>query len=121
MKAIITVILLLQFIQAKTQINTVKINCPDNLGFVTNEGVTKACEFYFENENPNIFFVENFRHVDFHELINKDNRKVISRVKLVASDYVAKAYDFIFAYNKDNVLLFYYILKNEQEEKLFEQ
>lgn len=118
MKAIITVILLLQFIQAKTQINIVRLNCPDSIGFITNQGTTRACEFLFENGNPDLFYVEDFSHKDFYNLLYKEDRSKISRVKLVSPKYIPAIHDFVFAYNKQNTLLFYYILKDDNEEKL---
>ena len=120
MKILFIAILLFHFTPAKTQRNVVKINCPDSLGFITNEGVTKSCEFLFQNENPNIFFVENFSHIDFYNVVYKNDKRPISRVKVVFGNYIAKPHDFIFAYTKDNALLFYYILKDQQEEKILQ-
>lgn len=114
--------LILMFISSSnhstSQVNIVTIHCPDTVGFVTNMGVTKACEFIFDNESPNLFYVENFSHQSFHDLIYRNNLKLISRTKLLVPSYVPKIHDFIFAWNKNNKLLFYYILKDHKEEKL---
>ena len=104
----------------RSEIKIVKLNCPDSLGFISNlGGASRACEFYFHSseETPDMFYVENFSHKDFHDLIfNKDKSK-ISRVKLVREDYTSSVHDFIYCINKDNQLLYYYILKDRQEEK----
>ena len=102
----------------KSQINVVKINCPDSLGYITNQGNSRACDFYFYNESPDIFYVEDFSHKDFHNLIFNNQTKLISIAKLVTPTYIAKVHDFIYASNKGNVLLYYYILKDHHEEKL---
>ena len=93
----------------KAQINIIKINCPDSLGFKINQGFSQACEFYFENENPDLFYVEDFSHKDFYNLIYKGDNSKIRRVKLVSSNYIPAIHDFVFAYNKNNTFLFYYI------------
>ena len=95
----------MHFIQAKTQINIVKLNCPDSIGFITNHGNTKACEFLFDNENPDLFYVEDFSHKDFYNLIYKGDNRKISKVKLVTPNYIPAIHDFVFAYNKKNTLL----------------
>ena len=104
----------------RPEIRIVKINCPDSLGFLTNlGGSSRACEFYFHKneETPDMFYVENLRHKDFHDIIfNKDISK-ISRVKLVREAYTSSVHDFIYCINKDDQLLYYYILKDRQEEK----
>ncbi len=101
-----------------SQINVVQINCPDSVGFITNMGASKTCKFVFENENPNLFYVENFTHQNFHDLNYEKDLTLISRSKLVISSYIPKIHDFIYAWNKNNQLLFYYILKDHKEEKL---
>lgn len=99
------------------QINIVQLNCPDSLGFITNMGQTKACEFLFENETPNLFYVENFSHRNFYDLIYKDSVHLLLRGKLIMPGYTANIHDFLFAWNNKKALLFHYILKDHQEEK----
>lgn len=53
----------------------------------------------------------------FYDLIYKNDRNKILRVKLVQKNYNPNVHDFVFTYNKDNALLFYYILKDSAEEK----
>jgi len=74
------------------------------------------CTFYFQNENPNIFYVENFEPQDFYDVVYKNDRSKLARVKLLTSAYIARVHDFIFATNKNETLAFYYILKDSGEE-----
>lgn len=119
MKIIITVVFAVLFLSAKTQINIVKLNCPDSFGFISNiNAVTRNVEFYFHNEKtPDMFYVENFSHQDMQDLIYKNDKSKISRVRLVRENYTASIHDFVYCYNKENQLLFYYILKDWREEK----
>ena len=69
-----------------SNVKTIRLNCPDSLGYVTNTaGPYRACEFYFHHKDPapTIFYVENFTHIDFHELIYKNDKSKIAKVKLV--------------------------------------
>ena len=101
-------------------VKVIKYDCPDSLGYVTNQGgPTRAVTFFLEpDDNPTFYYVENFSPKDFHRLIYQNDTKVISRVKLVQLGYVAKPYHFLYAYNSKNALIFYYILKDQREEKL---
>ena len=74
------------------------------------------CTFYFQNEKPNIFYVENFEPQDFYNVVYKNDRNKLARVKLLTSEYTAHEHDFIFATNKNETLAFYYILKDAVEE-----
>ena len=117
MKTILSLILMFHFLPATAQINVVKFKCADSVRFITNAGSTQDCEFYFDNENPNIFYVENFTHKDFYNVIyNKDETK-LARVKLVTTHYTPSIHDFVYSVNKEHALLFYYILKDSKEEQ----
>ena len=102
-----------------SNLKIVKINCPDSVGYITNlGGLSQACQFYFtKEEKPNIFYVEDFSHDDFYNLVYKDDKSKISRVKLVLENYTPSVHDFIYCYNNSNHLLFYYILKDQHEEQ----
>ena len=84
-----------------SQSNIVKLNCHDSLGFITNQGgASRACEFYFDkNKSPIIFYAKDFSHQDFHNLIYKNDRAKIKRVKVVMGNYQPSVHDFVFAYN----------------------
>ena len=101
----------------------IEYDCPDSLGFITNQrGIDRNVSFFVDpNDSPTFYFIENFTHKDFAKLIQENDVKVLSRVKLVKLGYVAKPYDFLYAYNAKKELLFYYILKDRQEEKLLVQ
>ena len=103
----------------RSEVKTVKINCPDSLGFITNHGIGRTCEFYFlkNEETPDMFYVEDFSHQDFYNTIYKNDKSKITRVKLVRESYTPAIHDFVFCYNKDNQLLFCYILKDWHEKK----
>ena len=104
----------------RSEIKIVKINCPDSLGYITNlGGASRACEFYFHKseETPGMFYVENFSHQDFYDLTFNNDKSKISKVKLVRDSYTPSVHDFVYCINKDDQLMFYYILKDSQEEK----
>jgi len=83
-------------------------------------GAPLDCGFYFENENPDSFNVENFTREDFYNVVYKNDKRKLSRVKLVTPNYTPAVHDFVYATNKADALLFYYIVKDSQEEqKLF--
>jgi hypothetical protein len=71
----------------------------------------------FDNESPDIFYVENFTPQDFYEVVYKEDKSKLARVKLVTPNYTPAVHDFVFATNKNNGLLFYYILKDSHEEQ----
>lgn len=81
---------------------------------------SRSCEFFFlKNEKvPDFFYHENLSHQDFYDFaFNKDYSK-IKMVKLVTEKYVPSVHDFVYCYNQDNEIMFYYILKDSAEEKL---
>jgi len=118
MKIIFSAILLLHFLPANTQkIVIVKFNCADSVRYITNQGPPLDCEFSFDNESPDLFYVENFTHQDFHNVVHKQDKTKLARVKLVTPGYTPAVHDFVFATSKKNVLLYYYILKDSQEEE----
>lgn len=104
-------------------IKVVRFDCPDSLGYVTNQpGISRSVTFFLEpDDNPTFYYVEKFSPKDFFKLIYENDTKVLSRVKLVQLGYVAKPYHFLYAYNSRNALLFYYILKDWEEEELFKR
>ena len=101
-------------------IKVIKYDCPDSLGFITNQhGIDRNVTFFlYPNDSPTFYFVENFTHKDFTKLIKENDTKVISRVKPVKLGYVAKPYDVIYSYNAKEEIMFYYILKDKNEEGL---
>lgn len=101
-------------------IKVIKYDCPDSLGFITNQhGIDRNVTFFLDpNDSPTFYFIENFTQKDFAKLIQENDTKVLSRVKLIKLGYVAKPYDFIYAYNARKKLMFYYILKDRYEEGL---
>lgn len=120
MKIFLIAFLLLQVFAAKSQKDTIRLSCPDSLGFITNLGFSKACEFSLEHANRGIFYVENFSHNDFGDVFYKNDYRKIQRAKLVMKNYMAHVHDFVFSYNKDNGLVFYYILKDTAEEQILQ-
>ena len=104
----------------KSEMKIVKLNCMDSLGFVTNiNSTSSACEFYFHKseETPTMFYIPNLSHDDLYALTFDNDLSKISKVRLVRENHVAAIHDFIYCYNKDNPLMFYYILADQQEEK----
>ena len=109
-----------QIVLPKPEIKIVKLNCPDSLGFVTNiSSTSSACEFYFHKseETPTMLYIPNFSHDDLYSLTFDNDLSKISKGRLVRENHVAAIHDFIYCYNKDNQLMFYYILADHQEEK----
>ena len=104
-------------------IKVIKFDCPDSLGYITNQGgPTRAVTFFLDpDDSPTFYYVENFSPKDFYKLLYENDTKVISRVKLVQLGYVAKPYHFLYAYNSKKALIYYYILKDHREEKLLVQ
>lgn len=121
MKQLLMLLALTVSLQGYSQfIKVVNFDCPDSLGYVTNQGGTsRSVTFFLEpNDSPAFYYVENFTHKDFYKLIYEKDTKVISRVKPIQLGHVAKPYQFIYAFNSRNVLMYYYILKDWKEEKL---
>ena len=118
MKIIFFAILLLHFLPGNTQkIVIVKFNCADSVRYVSNQGPPLDCEFSFDSESPDIFYAENFTHQDFFNVVLKNDKSKLARVKLVTPKYTPAVHDFVFTMNKNNGLLYYYILKDSQEEE----
>lgn len=118
MKIIFFAILLLHFLPASTQkVVIVKFNCHDSVRYITNQEAPQDCEFSFDNESPNIFYAENFTHQDFFNVVYRNDQSKLVRVKIVSPKYTPSVHDFVFTMNKNNRLLFYYILKDSQEEQ----
>ncbi|MDQ2718203.1 MAG: hypothetical protein M3Z26_00375 [Bacteroidota bacterium] len=121
MKLLFITITLFFNLQSFSQVQEIKFNCPDSLGFITNQGATKDITFFLQkDEEANFYYVEYFSHENFHDLLYNNRTDLIKRVKLITADYVGKPYDFIYTYNSKNALLFYYILKDWQEEKILQ-
>jgi hypothetical protein len=117
MKIILSAILLLNFLTPKAQLNVLKFNCADSIRYITNQGVLGDCKFYFQNEKPDIFYVENFEPQDFYNVVYKKDKSKLGRVKLLTPEYSAHIHDFIFATAQNDSLVFYYILKDSSEEQ----
>ena len=106
---------------SNSKVNIVKISCPDSMGYITNIGaVSRALEFPFlQNEKvPDLFYHENLSHEEFYDFAFRNDKSKISRGKLVTPGYVPSIHDFVFCYNKNNDIMFYYILKDSQEQQL---
>ena len=107
--------------KGNSELNIVKISCPDSLGYLTNVGGTsRALEFPFlQNEKvPNFFYHENLSHQEFYDFASKNDNSKIKASKLVRENYIPSVHDFVFCYNRDNDIMFYYILKDQYEEQL---
>ena len=91
------------------------------MGYITNIGAaSRALKFTFlQNEKvPDFFYHENLSHEEFYDFASKNDNSKIKTSKLVRENYIPSVHDFVFCYNRDNDIMFYYILKDSAEEKL---